>query len=159
MVQQSTQLDQKQSIPHNKGHYHNLLQLSIQEYPINKNDCNFIRLTPPTPPAQQHNLPPEHDGQNNRRAVHHAGDAEEGLDDRVPDGHGPGLDLPGALGEEEQVEIHEEDAGHGREGAEEKLGQEDPAPDARMGAHHLEEASCGRVEEVGLGNQRRWTVD
>ena len=91
--------------------------------------------------------------------MHNTGDAEEGLDDRMPDGHGPRLDLPGALGEEEQVEIHEEYAGHGREGAEEKLGQEDPATDARMGAHHLEEASRGRVEEVGLGNWRRWAVD
>ena len=100
---------------------------------------------------QLRQLPPKNHGQDQKGAVHHAGDAEQGLDDRMPDVHGQELDPPGALGEEDEVEIHEEHDEHGREILEEILDEEDEKPDDRVGAHQLEEASRGRVDEVGLG--------
>ena len=108
------------------------------------------------PHHQLRHLPPKNHGQDQKGAVHHAGDAEDGLDDRVPDLHGQVLDAPGALGEEEEVDIHEEHDECGREISEEKLDEEDEEPDERVGAHQLEEASRGRVDEVGLGE---WAVD
>ncbi len=82
-----------------------------------------------------------------------ARDAEEELDDGVPMAHGPGLDPPGALGEPQEVEVHEEDARCRREEAQE-LGEEDPAADDGVETHEVEEAAGGGGEEVGLAEQR-----
>jgi len=74
-------------------------------------------------------------------------DAEEELDERVPDVHVLGLDLPGALGEPDEVDVHEEDANDRRENAKARLGEDDADADERVEAEEAVEVPDGGVEE------------
>ena len=69
----------------------------------------------------------------------------------MPEGHGAGLDLPGALGEVEEVDVHEEDGRGWREKAQAHSEEEDPAADEHVGAHDFEQAPRRDAQEVVLG--------
>jgi len=74
-------------------------------------------------------------------------DAEEELDERVPDVHVLGLDLPRALGEPDEVDVHEEDARDRRENAQACLGEDDADADERVVAEEAVQVPDGGVEE------------
>ena len=115
------------------------------------------RSTPPLQHRTQHrDLGPKQHRADGQCALGDAGDAEDELDDGVPDEHGLGLDPPGALGEAEEVEVHEEDARHRREEVELELGDEDPYRYYGVQTQDLEEAVGGDGHEVGF---RRRDVD
>ncbi len=110
-----------------------------------------LQSTPPHPQAHQPHPRPGEDGQKNRRAVDDTVDAEEELDHRVPEEHGLSLDAPGALGEDEEVDVHEEGAGGRCAQAKANLREEDPEAHERVHADEVKEATGGAEHDVGLG--------